>query len=343
MDLSRRGFLKSASLAGAGLLWREFDIPRPDRPPSQAVEHNNHWDGSLLGRVQLNKMTVYSEPTWRSAHRGYYFYDDVVPVKQAVDGDGLYPSNPTWVEIDGGYLYTSWLQPVSQKPPNPVERIGRRGAWGQVTVPKTSARSGPGDQHYEREVMVYDTTHHIVGVENDYYHIQGVYGGDYWLKAADVHVVTPEEIEPISPDVPPDEKWIDISIRDQRLWAYEGDEVVFTNQVATGMPATATPMGEFNMLLKRLGQRMTGGASDTYYNLPAIPWVCYFTPSYAATHGTYWHNDYGRRHSAGCVNLPSEVAKWVFRWTTPVYDYYALTVVPDEAKGQPGTRVVVRW
>lgn len=346
MDLSRRGFLRSTGLAWAGLMWRGFDVPKPDDPADDAADASggtDHWDDSVLGRVLLNVMTVYSEPTWRSRHTGYYVYDDVVEVKGAVEGEGLYPSNPTWVEIDGGYLYTSWLQPVNQEPPNPTERITSKGAWGQVSVPKTSARSGPGDNHYEREVMVYETTHHIIGVENDYYHIQGVYGGDYWLKAADVRVIKPEEITPISPDVPPEDKRIDISLREQRLTAYEGDEAVFTHLVATGMPETGTPMGEYYMRLKRLGQRMTGGASDTHYNLPGIPWVSYFTPTYAATHGCYWHNDYGRRHSAGCVNMPSKAAKWIFRWTTPVYDYYALTVVPDEANGQPGTRVTVRW
>ena len=294
--------------------------------------------------MQLNVTTVYSEPTWRSAHVGRYYYDDVVPIKQAVVGVGLYPSNNTWLEVDGGYVYSSWMQPVAEEPPNRVEKIGERGAWGEITVPHASARSGPGDNHYEREKMPYHTTHHIVGVENGYYQIKGVYGGEYWLKAADVRVIKPEEIEPLSPDVPPDEKRVEISIRDQRLWAYEGDEVVFEHLVATGIPETPTPMGDdYAVRLKRLGQRMTGGMGGSWYNLPGVPWIAYFTPSYAGTHGTYWHNDYGRRHSNGCVNLPPQAAQWLFRWTTPVYDYYQLSVVPDEENGQPGTRFVVRW
>lgn len=326
-----------------GLVWPGMGIEQPGGPRPKPSDDITHWDGSLLGRVQLNKMTVYAEPSWRSAHRGYYFYDDVLPVLDAVEGEGLYPSNSTWLEIEEGYIYSSWMQPVNEEPPNPVVRIGERGAWGQVTVPKASARSGPGDNHYEREKMVYHTTHHIIGMENDYYRVKGVYGGEYWLKAAEVRVIKPKDIEPISPDVPPEEKWVDISLRQQRLWCYEGDEEVLTHPVATGIPDTPTPMGEFSVNLKRLGQRMTGGMGDMWYNLPGVPWIVYFTPSYVATHGTYWHNDYGRVHSNGCVNLPSEVAKWIFRWTTPVYDYYSLSVVPDEKKDQPGTRFVVRY
>jgi len=342
MNISRRDFLKTAGMAGMGLMLPPLGIERPDTPRRKPTNTFSHWDDSPLGRVQLNVMTVYAEPSWRSAHRGYYYYDDVVPVVEVVEGEGLYPTNSTWLKIDEGYIYTSWMQPVREEPPNPTEKIDERGAWGVVTVPKASARSGPGDQFYEREKMVYNTTHHIIGVENDYYRIKGVYGGEYWLKAAEVRVIKPEEIKPISPDVPPEEKRIEISIREQRLVCYEGDEEVMTYLVATGIPDTPTPLGSYSVNLKRLGQRMTGGMGNMWYNLPGVPWVAYFTPSYVATHGTYWHNDYGRMHSNGCVNLPPEAAKWIFRWTTPVYDYYELSVVPDAKKGQPGTRVVVR-
>jgi L,D-transpeptidase catalytic domain len=48
-----------------------------------------------------------------------------------------------------------------------------------------------------------------------------------------------------------------------------------------------------------------------------VPWCSYFTAAGAAMHGTYWHNDYGRRNSAGCVNLSPANAKKIFRWTLP--------------------------
>jgi hypothetical protein len=54
------------------------------------------------------------------------------------------------------------------------------------------------------------------------------------------------------------------------------------------------------------------------YDLPGVPWVSFFTSTGVAFHGTYWHNDYGRPRSNGCVNLRSEDSKFIYRWTTPV-------------------------
>ncbi|MEJ2353252.1 MAG: L,D-transpeptidase, partial [Anaerolineales bacterium] len=55
-----------------------------------------------------------------------------------------------------------------------------------------------------------------------------------------------------------------------------------------------------------------------------------------AFHGTYWHNDYGRPRSHGCINLTSRAAKWIYRWTLPV-------VPPDQQRVYEdfGTRVDV--
>ncbi|MBU2609660.1 MAG: L,D-transpeptidase, partial [Chloroflexi bacterium] len=49
---------------------------------------------------------------------------------------------------------------------------------------------------------------------------------------------------------------------------------------------------------------------------------------------TYWHNDFGRPRSHGCINLSSQAAKWLYRWTQPVvppneqmvYERYGTTV-----------------
>jgi lipoprotein-anchoring transpeptidase ErfK/SrfK len=52
-------------------------------------------------------------------------------------------------------------------------------------------------------------------------------------------------------------------------------------------------------------------------------------------HGTYWHNDFGRPRSHGCVNLSPAAAKWLYRWTMPSvkpekqykYEFFAATKV----------------
>ena len=68
------------------------------------------------------------------------------------------------------------------------------------------------------------------------------------------------------------------------------------------------------------------------YELPGVPWVSFFTPTGVAFHGTYWHNDFGRPKSHGCINMRTEEARWLYRWTLPM-------VAPEEtwriARGTP--------
>lgn len=117
-------------------------------------------------------------------------------------------------------------------------------------------------------------------------------------------------------------KWIDVNISKQTVTAYEGTAPLKTVIVSTGLPKTPTVVGRFAIYVKLTSQTMTGGSkfSGDYYYLPNVPWVMYFYQGYAI-HGTYWHNNFGRPMSRGCVNLTIADAKWFFDWTpvgTPV-------------------------
>ncbi len=66
---------------------------------------------------------------------------------------------------------------------------------------------------------------------------------------------------------------------------------------------------------------MKGLIGGEYYNVPEVPSVMYFTDVGHAIHGAYWHNNFGTPMSHGCVNLPLDVAEWLYRWAsegTPV-------------------------
>ena len=60
-----------------------------------------------------------------------------------------------------------------------------------------------------------------------------------------------------------------------------------------------------------------GDVAASGFDLPGVPWVLYITEGGISFHGTYWHNDYGKPRSHGCINLPSEGAKFIYRWTRP--------------------------
>jgi len=342
-SLSRRDFLKSAALAGAGIAAQGSlrGLAQQGIPPAPVVDH---WDGSPLGRILFNVLTEYVEPSWRAKGTGVlYRWNDVIPVKAAVVGEGLYTSNNTWLQTETGYVYSSWIQPVNNIASNPVVPIGEGGAWGQITVPMTDARSGSSDDSPRRQTMYYSMTNRITAVEGNYYKMSEIYGYEYWVKAAHIRIISPDEVSPISPNVPAEAKRIEISIHDQWLFAYEADVQVFQARISTGRIEHPTPMGTWHVLDKRIGQRMTGGQGDNAYNLAGIPFVAYFNSTWAATHGCYWHNDYGRRHSNGCVNMLPEAAKWVFRWTTPYANYFDYHTSADPKNGQPGTEIKVRY
>jgi lipoprotein-anchoring transpeptidase ErfK/SrfK len=91
----------------------------------------------------------------------------------------------------------------------------------------------------------------------------------------------------------------------------------------------ATPQGTHRVLQKVPTTRMIGGEGSGYYDLPGIGFVTYFTASGVAVHGTYWHNDYGRPRSHGCVNVPTAASQWVYRWTRPDVPYDEQRVFAD--------------
>ena len=124
------------------------------------------------------------------------------------------------------------------------------------------------------------------------------------------------------------EREIVISLWQQRLWAYEGEEIVLATWVSTGTaetPAVETPVGQWQILVKLWSQTMTGIVNGEEYRVEDVPYVMYFTDEGHALHGTYWHSNFGAPMSHGCVNLPMDVAEWMYRWAT---EWTAVTIIP---------------
>ncbi len=137
-----------------------------------------------------------------------------------------------------------------------------------------------------------------------------------------------------------EEKWIEVDLSKQRLYAHQGDKIVYDFPISSGLPWTPTVTGEFRIWAKVFAQRMKGGSVEngTYYNLPNVPFVQYFYKAYGL-HGAYWHNDFGKPRSHGCVNLRPVDAQALYYWTNPVMPEgkkYLANIKPEEA-----TRVVV--
>lgn len=136
-----------------------------------------------------------------------------------------------------------------------------------------------------------------------------------------------------------EEKWIEVSLAEQKTKAWEGNRLVMEFPISSGKWAP-TPTGTFNIWYKTRNQSMKGGsqALGTYYNLPNVPNNMFFYKGYAL-HGAYWHNNFGQPMSHGCVNEPLANAAQIFEWAGPVLPegVNAIRATADN----PGTRVVI--
>ncbi|MDP1546322.1 MAG: L,D-transpeptidase family protein [Anaerolineales bacterium] len=129
---------------------------------------------------------------------------------------------------------------------------------------------------------------------------------------------TPEYTAPTAaPYVPPQvvsgnggERWIDVDLSQQRLYAYEGDTLVNSFVVSTGTWQTPTVTGRYKVWIKLRSSSMSGPG----YYLPDVPYIMYFYKGYGI-HGTYWHNNFGTPMSHGCVNMTISDAEWVYNFS----------------------------
>lgn len=120
-----------------------------------------------------------------------------------------------------------------------------------------------------------------------------------------------------------DRRWIQVSLTSQTLVLWEGERPVYATLVSTGRdglgdPKTtlSTPQGTFRILSKHVTTTMDSSAADSEFELRDVPWVMYFQGGYAL-HAAYWHDDFGRPRSHGCVNMAPIDARYVFEWASP--------------------------
>lgn len=333
--LSRCDFLKLSGAALLGLFLSELHLDEvlAGQP-------------SLQGRVVYRSLVVRDAPAFNGKQISSVLRDSNLDITAQVFGgaDGDY--NRTWYQLgNGSYVYSGGVQPVKTLLNPLVPDIPSTGILGEITIPYADSvwavnRSpSPGPRLY------YGSTHWIDGLVVDqrdgslwYKAFDNLYNSHYFTRPQWIHIFTPEELTPLPPHVPENQKHIEIYLDRQILLAFEWDMLVYAARVATGQKNYASPTGWFHTFHKRPTYHMTGGADDfSVFDLPGVPWDSYITDGGVAIHGTYWHNDFGHPHSHGCINMSLQDAKWIYRWTLP-------TVPPAERLVlQPGvgTRVLI--
>ena len=324
LQISRRDFLKLASAGSLAFALKDLRLDRAIAAPAAIKQ----------GRITFSGMPLYDAPTFKANQIHNFGADSIVDVT-SIDKNGEQgnPFNSTWYQVKDGYTYSGWVQPVETNYQKPIFNIPDKGQVGEITVPFTDTKKDP-YVYAERGYRVfYGTTHWVrrTVVTRDeksiWYEIYDFYlKENRYVAAHDMRLIPNDELTTLSPEVPDQDKHIVVDLSTQLVTAFEGEKLVFSQRCSSGVKGTDTPKGEFTTYHKGPSVHMTneGDAveNETVYSLPGVPWCSFFTGAGNAFHGTYWHNDYGRPRSHGCVNLPSESAKFIYRWTKP-------TVPPD--------------
>jgi lipoprotein-anchoring transpeptidase ErfK/SrfK len=180
----------------------------------------------------------------------------------------------------------------------------------------------------------YGSTHWITDASiNDnkiWYKVLNERGKALYVNATHLHLFEPEELQPISLDVPIESKRIEIYLKKQVLRAYEENKLVLETRVSTGAEYSdgnfVTDRGQFITNRKRPSRHMVYQAASiaNSYDLPGVPWVSYLTSTGVSIHGTYWHNNFGHPMSHGCINMKTPDAQALYNWApmgTPVSIY----------------------
>lgn len=112
------------------------------------------------------------------------------------------------------------------------------------------------------------------------------------------------------------QKWVLVDLSDQTTTLYSGNTALQTFVISSGVSPWYTPTGTFYVWYKIPKQVMTGGshAGGDYYYLPNVTWNTYFTRSGIGFHTAYWHNNFGRPMSHGCINMREADARVVYEF-----------------------------
>jgi len=219
------------------------------------------------------------------------------------------------------------VQPVETNYQKSTLEIPSSGQLGEITVPYSITKLDPNFWAKSGYRVYFGTTHWVIGVsvnryeKSVWYEIYDRYlDTSYFVPAADMRLVPDNELTLLSPDVAAERKHIYVDTTAQSVTAFEDDNAVLIARCSSGGKGTRTPLGTFETFHKWPTNHMTNdGAAGAGqgYDLPGVPWVSFFTGTGVSFHGTYWHNDYGKPRSHGCVNLSPADAKFIYRWSLP--------------------------
>jgi hypothetical protein len=351
---SRRDFLKLSAVSLGALAFRPI------------YNYGELLDDENLARVAIDSVSVYSQPDEESTIKFQRYRDEVFHIYEEVTSDKKPLFNHLWYKVWGGYINSAHTQRVKASL-NPINEYLSEGLHAaEITVPYSQSYYKSYDGWKAIYRLYFQTNHWVVGLEEGpdglpWYRIKDEMfknfdSQDYFVPAQHVRLIPDAEMTPIAQSINSGSKYVEVSLDQQELTAYQDNNVVMKTKISSGLNyqpygavAYNTPTGTFyvqnKMFSKHMGYpTMTDDLEE--YILPGVPWVSFFEPEGGwkvfpeldggyAFHGAYWHTNFGFPMSHGCINMRTSEAKWLYRWLTPVSTNNEMSTIGF------GTRVVI--
>jgi len=329
---SRREFLNIWGLSIASIFINPISLNQ-DQLEAKRTEIE-----SMTGRITDQFVYVYKQPDFLSDRIRKINRDHVVQFEQLVISPTGPNYNPRWYKLTDGYVHSGYVQRVESARMNqPMKKVREGGQLGEITLPYIRSYRTNNSRNWTPLYRLYfQSVHWITEIQEGpdgepwYCLTDERLNIKHYVPAYSMRPIPIQELMPISTNIPPDDKWIELTLDDQTLRAYERNEQVLETKVSTGIPGrtpspngipTDTPSGHFRITSKMPSRHMGDGELNpdiNAYELVGVPWVSYFHFYGIALHGTYWHDNFGRRMSHGCVNMRNEDALWIYRWVRPI-------------------------
>jgi len=125
--------------------------------------------------------------------------------------------------------------------------------------------------------------------------------------------------DPLTPELNKLDKLIIVDLKKQHLTYLMGGKKLEDFPISSGIKRLPTPTGDFKVLHKMPIVHYKGLG----YDYPNTKWNLHFTTGASRfyIHGAYWHNDFGKPKSHGCVNVSYQNMERLYNWAqvgTPI-------------------------
>src|SRR5215211_7147169 len=232
-SLSRRNFLKLSGLSLGSLAF------------SSSLGKFTGFDDSFLVRVATKSVSIYGRPSDKSSIISTWYRDELLHVYEEVTVDEP-AHNPVWYRVWGGFVHRSHLQRVKfifheTLPSLGIDEGLRRAV--EVTVPftepwRTSKAYGWQKLGFR---LYYGSVHLVEAIDvgptgEPWYRVNDDLAGIYYINPLHVRPIPLEELEPITPEIPLEDKRIEVNLTTQILTAYENDQQVLKTTISSGIP-----------------------------------------------------------------------------------------------------------